>query len=209
MWICKKCNYSNGNSVVACIKCQFAEEEALKNRISSIFSDVTVVDEEKSSMKKKLKYLGLIILIAIIGYNLKQEYDIKKRHNERMENFENADNSTLYFEDCSSISIDKAFIQNIADFHERHAGKNYKSDTSGGIFKHNGDLMIIGLKRSEKRKSLGFLEFYDHIHIYKYMPQNTYALRSISSPTLNGWYDSFGPYGDMFREINKKRAGCP
>ena len=70
MWICKKCNYSNGNSVVACIKCQFAEEEASKNKISSNVSDVTVVDEEKSSVNKwrnlLIAFTVLSILLSII-----------------------------------------------------------------------------------------------------------------------------------------------
>ena len=66
-------------------------------------------------MKNKLKYLGFLPLLAIIGYIFYLNYEIRELDKQTKEGFKNRDNATLYFEDCSSISIDKGLIQTITD----------------------------------------------------------------------------------------------
>jgi hypothetical protein len=63
MWVCEKCNYSNGNSVDTCIKCQvIAKEEASKNKISSDVSDITLeVIKEKPKENKGSLFISLLV----------------------------------------------------------------------------------------------------------------------------------------------------
>ena len=141
-------------------------------------------------MKNKLKYLGFLPLLAIIGYIFYLNYEIREFDKQTKEGFKNRDNATLYFEDCSSISIDKGLIQTITDFSNRYGGENYQSDISSESFNYNGHLIYLSLSRSERTSRKGSLQTYDNICLYKSINNNN--IKSDACPVLESWYESFG-----------------
>lgn len=151
-------------------------------------------------MKNKLRYLGYLPIIAIFGYILYLNYEIKEYDNEWKEGFKNRDNATLYFEDCSSISIDKGLIQTITDFNDTYGGENYQSDIKSESFNYNGYLIFLTLVRNDRTSRKGALEIYDNICLYKIV--NNKNIKSDGCPVLKSWYESFGR--DNFWKANCK-----
>jgi len=139
-------------------------------------------------MKNKLKYLGFLPILAIIGYIFYLNYEIRQYDNKWKEGFKNRDNSTLYFEDCSSISIDKGLIQTISDFNNRYGGENYQSDVTSDSFNYNGNVIYLSLSRGIFKGRKGRISKHDNICLYK-IKNN---IKSYTCPVLERWYEDYG-----------------
>ena len=141
-------------------------------------------------MKNKLKYLGFLPLLAIIGYIFYLNYEIREFDKQTKEGFKNRDNATLYFEDCSSISIDKGLIQTITDFSNRYGGENYQSDITSESFNYNGHLIYLTLSKNELKQRKGRVKVFYNICLFKSMNNN--SIKTYGCGTLDKWYESFG-----------------
>ena len=148
-------------------------------------------------MKKKLNYLLIIILFALPIYFAyvffveplyESAYQLRESERKIMEKVKNTDNATLYFEDCSSIIIDKGLLKTISDFEKRYGGENYQSDVTSDSFNYNGNVIYLSLSRNIFKGRRGSRSKHDNICLYK-INNN---IKSYGCPTFELWYEGFG-----------------
>jgi hypothetical protein len=80
MWVCEKCNYSNGNSVDTCFKCQvIAKDEALESKENQQKSEKEEPNENiRSKNRLTIKFIILIIVFPLSFFMLASEFQLSE-----------------------------------------------------------------------------------------------------------------------------------
>jgi len=154
-------------------------------------NSTTEMNSKTSAVITKILIFSIPIL-CMIGFIIKGTNNGRIKQEILMEKFNNRNNATLYFEDCSSIIINKEFIKIITDFNKKYEGNgvnyNYMFKPKSKPFNYNGDVIYLTLNRRKPFSNRNTI--YDNISVYKNNEKYEHICSSFS-PVMKGWYESF------------------